>query len=148
MPHTSQNGSHAPEFPTSLTWFNTKPLSMHALRGRAVLIDFWTYSCVNCLRTLSYVREWHACYASKGLVVIGVHTPEFAFEADATHVAHAVTELQIEYPVVLDSQYTVWHLYANRATGNRRTRSSQNSGGAFGERWRVRAYHARNISWI
>ena len=86
---------------------------MSALRGKVTLIDFWTYSCVNCLRTLPHLKEWHKRYAAQGLVVIGVHTPEFAFEKDAANVKAAIKEHKLMYPVVLDSSYAIWNLYAN-----------------------------------
>ncbi|OGL70868.1 hypothetical protein A3C17_02835 [Candidatus Uhrbacteria bacterium RIFCSPHIGHO2_02_FULL_53_13] len=109
----SNIGVNAPEFPANLSWLNSKPLSLKKLKGQVVLIDFWTYSCVNCLRTLSHVQKWHKTYAEKGLVIIGVHTPEFAFESDARNVRQAVDDLGIGYPVVLDAKYEVWNLYAN-----------------------------------
>lgn len=87
---------------------------MRALAGKPVLIDFWTYSCVNCLRTLPHVRRWHEVYGPLGLTIIGVHTPEFAFERDEKMVANMVDELGVSYPVVLDPDYAVWNLWANR----------------------------------
>lgn len=104
----------APEFPQNLQWFNSKPLTISELRGKTVLIDFWTYSCVNCIRALPYLKEWHKKYADKGLVIVGVHTPEFEFEKDYENVQKALKELNIEYPVVLDSDYLLWNLYANQ----------------------------------
>lgn len=87
---------------------------MKRLTGKVVLLDFWTYSCVNCVRTLPHVKEWHKAYKDKGLVVIGVHTPEFEFEKNQENVEKAINDFQITYPVVLDSDYKVWNLYANR----------------------------------
>lgn len=87
---------------------------MKRLAGKVVLIDFWTYSCVNCLRTLPHVNRWHDTYAEKGLVVIGVHTPEFDFEKDQKNVEAALKKYKIKYPVVLDPDYKIWKLYANR----------------------------------
>lgn len=104
----------APEFPKRLPWINSDPLSLRKLSGKVVLIDFWTYSCVNCVRTIPYVEEWHQRYKEKGLHVIGVHTPEFDFEKDQENVEQAVKDLEISYPVVLDAQYKIWNLYANR----------------------------------
>jgi thiol-disulfide isomerase/thioredoxin len=106
---------NAPEFPAygADRWINTEPLTMAALRGRIVVIDFWEYTCINCIRTLPYVTEWHRRYADYGVVVVGVHTPEFAFGRDRANVARAVEEFGIEYPVVLDSDYEIWRLYAN-----------------------------------
>ncbi len=106
--------THAPEFPSRLTWLNSSSLAMKKLRGKVVLIDFWTYSCVNCLRTLPHLIRWHEAYKDKGLVIIGVHTPEFAFESDKSTVSAAVKRLGIPYPVVLDPKYAIWKLYANR----------------------------------
>lgn len=87
---------------------------MKRLTGKVVLLDFWTYSCVNCIRTLPHVKRWHETYADKGLVVIGVHTPEFEFEKKQENVEKAINDFQITYPVVLDGDYKVWNLYANR----------------------------------
>jgi thiol-disulfide isomerase/thioredoxin len=106
--------SRAPEFPKNLTWLNGKPLSMKDLRGKVVLIDIWTYSCVNCLRTLPHIKRWYDLYAEKGLVIIGVHTPEFAFEKEEDNVAVFIKDHGIKYPVVLDPDYEIWHLYANK----------------------------------
>jgi cytochrome c biogenesis protein CcdA/thiol-disulfide isomerase/thioredoxin len=98
-------------------WFNTdgRPLSLAGLRGRVVLLDFWTYSCVNCLRTLPHLQALDAAYRSRGLTIIGVHTPEFAFEADAGNVGGAVRDLGIRYPVALDPDYATWNAYDNSA---------------------------------
>lgn len=104
----------APEFPTSATWLQGGPLKMADLRGRPVLIDFWDYTCVNCLRTLPYLKEWHRRYGPLGLAIIGVHAPEFSFARERGNVSRAVTELGIEYPVVLDNDYAIWQAYANR----------------------------------
>lgn len=95
-------------------WLNSEPVELRNLRGRAVLIDFWDYTCVNCLRTLPYVVEWHKRYVDKGLSVIGVHTPEFSFAANDKFVKAAVERFGIRYPVVLDNGYAIWHAYANR----------------------------------
>ncbi len=105
----------APEFPEKLIWLNSPPLRMVDLRGKAVvLIDFWTYSCVNCIRSMPYLKEWHERYKDKGLVIIGVHTPEFAFEKEKENVLKAVKDFGITYPVVIDNDYQIWQLYANR----------------------------------
>lgn len=95
-------------------WLNSPPLTGEALRGKVVLVDFWTYSCVNCLRTLPYVRAWAQKYHDAGLVVVGVHTPEFAFEGQEANVQRAIRDLQIDYPVALDSGYAVWRAFGNR----------------------------------
>ena len=110
---TSLLGTRAPEFPKALPWLNSEPLDMAGLKGKVVLIDFWTYSCVNCLRTQPFIKKWHEEYASHGLVVVGVHTPEFVFEKSLENVKRAVEDLGIQYPVVLDADYKIWNLYAN-----------------------------------
>jgi cytochrome c biogenesis protein CcdA/thiol-disulfide isomerase/thioredoxin len=95
-------------------WFNTAPLTLKQLRGKVVLIDFWTYSCINCLRTLPHLESWYSTYHSKGLVIIGVHTPEFAFEHVASNVKAAVKRLGIKYPVMQDNNYATWNAYSNQ----------------------------------
>ncbi|MCW0198950.1 cytochrome c biogenesis protein CcdA [Sphingopyxis sp.] len=95
-------------------WLNAPPLTAEGLRGKVVLIDFWTYSCINCLRTLPYVKAWDAKYRDKGLVVIGVHTPEFAFERDPANVRKAIADLGITYPVALDNRYAIWRGFDNK----------------------------------
>lgn len=104
----------APEFPKGLNWLNGEPKTMKSLLGKVVLVDFWTYSCVNCIRTLPHLRAWQEKYASKGLVIIGVHTPEFAFEKEEANVKEAIKRFDIRYLVVQDNDYKIWHLYANR----------------------------------
>jgi cytochrome c biogenesis protein CcdA/thiol-disulfide isomerase/thioredoxin len=94
-------------------WFNSAPLSVQQLRGKVVVIDFWTYSCINCLRSLPYVKAWDAKYRKDGLVVIGVHAPEFAFEREPANVARAIQDLGIRYPVALDNQYKLWSALKN-----------------------------------
>ena len=100
-------------FERATGWLGTEPLTPEALRGRVVLVDFWTYTCVNWLRTLPYLRAWHAKYAADGLTVVGVHTPEFSFEHDPGNVAGRIRDLGIEYPVALDNDYGVWDEFAN-----------------------------------
>jgi cytochrome c biogenesis protein CcdA/thiol-disulfide isomerase/thioredoxin len=95
-------------------WLNSLPLTAEELRGKVVLVDFWTYSCVNCLRALPYVKAWYAKYKDHGLVVIGVHTPEFAFEKDPVNVRRAVGELGVTYPVALDNDYAIWQGFNNQ----------------------------------
>jgi len=95
-------------------WLNSEPLSRESLRGKVVLVDFWTYSCINCLRALPYVEAWHEKYRDQGLVVIGVHAPEFAFEKNARNVRRAVDELGLEYPVAIDNDYAVWRAFGNQ----------------------------------
>jgi cytochrome c biogenesis protein CcdA/thiol-disulfide isomerase/thioredoxin len=94
-------------------WFNSEPLTREQLRGKIVLIDFWTYSCINCLRSIPYVRAWDERYRKDGLVVIGVHAPEFAFEREPANVARAVRDLGIRYPVALDNSYKLWSALKN-----------------------------------
>jgi thiol-disulfide isomerase/thioredoxin len=95
-------------------WLNSAPLTTADLRGKVVLVDFWTYTCINWLRTLGYVRAWFEKYADRGLVVVGVHTPEFPFERDVENVREATKDMAVEYPVVLDSDYAVWRAFSNR----------------------------------
>ena len=105
---------HLPSFDGATGWLNSEPLSTESLRGKIVLVDFWTYTCINWLRTLSYIRAWSEKYEEHGLVVIGVHTPEFPFEGDADKVREAAKEMVVEYPVALDSNYAVWRAFGNR----------------------------------
>lgn len=102
---------HAPEF--ELDWLNHPPFSLRQLRGRVVLVDFWDYTCVNCLRTLPYLIEWHRRYAVLGLTILGVHAPEFSFARDRKLVREAVERFGIPYPVALDNDFTVWQAYGN-----------------------------------
>ena len=104
----------APEFRDVTAWLNSRPLTLAGLRGKVVLLDFWTYSCVNCLRTLPYLKRWDAAYGNKGLVIVGVHTPEFAFERDRGNVEDAVRRFEIHYPVAMDNAYGTWNAWANR----------------------------------
>ena len=94
-------------------WLNSPPLTTDELRGKVVLVDFWTYTCINWLRTLGYVRAWADKYADHGLVVVGVHTPEFPFERDVDNVRWAVEDLRVGYPVALDSDYAIWEAFSN-----------------------------------
>lgn len=110
----NQGPVHAPEFPPGASWLQGGPLRMADLRGRPVLIDFWDYTCVNCIRTLPYVKEWHRRYREHGLTVVGVHAPEFSFARESGNVLRAVRGHGIEYPVVLDNDYAIWQSYANR----------------------------------
>jgi thiol-disulfide isomerase/thioredoxin len=102
--------------PVSATaqWLNSPPLTSEDLRGKVVLVEFWTYGCINCQHTLPYVKAWSAKYRQDGLLVVGVHTPEFAFEKDRGNVERAVRDLGITYPVVMDNQYEIWNAYKNR----------------------------------
>jgi cytochrome c biogenesis protein CcdA/thiol-disulfide isomerase/thioredoxin len=97
----------------AIAWINSQPLTPDQLKGHVVLVDFWTYSCINCLRSIPYVRAWADKYKDSGLIVIGVHTPEFAFEKDQDNVRKAVGELKIAYPVALDNDYKIWKAFNN-----------------------------------
>jgi len=131
---TPQNGvlgdyGLAPAFVTKGMWFNTEgvvpmpgqpseggsmPLSLQSLRGKVVVVDFWTYSCVNCVRTLPYLKAWNDTYRSRGLVIVGVHTPEFEFEKKSANVERAIKDLGVDWPVVQDNDYSQWNAYANQ----------------------------------
>jgi cytochrome c biogenesis protein CcdA/thiol-disulfide isomerase/thioredoxin len=102
-----------PDLSGAVAWLNSPPLSTKSLRGKVVLVDFWTYSCINCLRALPYIEGWAAKYKDAGLVVIGVHTPEFAFEKERKNVEKAVRDLGITYPVAIDSDYQIWQAFNN-----------------------------------
>jgi cytochrome c biogenesis protein CcdA/thiol-disulfide isomerase/thioredoxin len=102
-----------PSLSGATAWLNSPPLNRDQLRGHVVLVDFWTYSCINCLRTIPYIRAWAQKYKDSGFIVIGVHTPEFAFEKDLDNVRRAVSELSIAYPVALDSDYKIWEAFNN-----------------------------------
>jgi cytochrome c biogenesis protein CcdA/thiol-disulfide isomerase/thioredoxin len=102
-----------PSLAGATQWLNSPPLTKEGLRGKVVLVDFWTYSCINCLRTLPYVRAWAEKYKDKGLVVIGVHAPEFAFEKNIDNVRRALRELRITYPVAIDNDYAIWQGFNN-----------------------------------
>jgi thiol-disulfide isomerase/thioredoxin len=104
----------APPLNGATQWLNSPPLSAQMLRGKVVLVDFWTYSCINCLRTLPYLKAWDEKYRAQGLVIIGVHAPEFAFEKDVNNVENAVHDLGITYPVAIDNQYTIWNAFQNK----------------------------------
>ena len=103
----------APPLIGATQWLNSPPLGDEMLRGKVVLVDFWTYSCINCLRTLPYLKAWDEKYRAQGLVIIGVHAPEFAFEKDIKNVEQAVRELGVTYPVAIDNQYAIWNAFHN-----------------------------------
>jgi cytochrome c biogenesis protein CcdA/thiol-disulfide isomerase/thioredoxin len=110
------NLGNAPEFTDTQDWFNTpggQPLSLAQLRGHVVLIDFWTYTCINCIRTLPYLKAWDAAYRKDGLTIVGVETPEFAFEKEASNVRNAISQFGIRYPVVQDNNQGTWDAYDN-----------------------------------
>ncbi len=102
-----------PSFGGATRWLNSPPLTPAGLRGKVVLVDFWTYTCINWLRQLPFLRAWAGKYSSQGLVVVGVHTPEFAFEHNVDNVSRAVREMRIDYPVAIDNVYTVWSAFEN-----------------------------------
>ena len=104
----------APELRDTGAWINSDPFTVESQRGKVVLIDFWTYTCINCIRTLPYLKSWHDRYAEEGLVILGVHTPEFEFEKVLTNVQDAVAEFEIEYAVVQDNDFGTWRAYRNR----------------------------------
>jgi thiol-disulfide isomerase/thioredoxin len=104
----------APSLAGAVEWLNSNPLSTDALKGKVVLVDFWTYSCINCLRSIPYVRAWAEKYKDQGLVVIGVHAPEFAFEKNIANVRKAVSDLKIAYPVAVDNNFAIWRAFKNQ----------------------------------
>jgi thiol-disulfide isomerase/thioredoxin len=104
---------HLPGFDGATGWLNSPPLAADDLQGKVVLVDFWTYTCINWLRTLGYVRAWAEKYEDRGLVVVGVHTPEFPFERDVENIRWAAENMNVEYPVAIDSDYEVWRAFAN-----------------------------------
>lgn len=103
-----------PSFNGAIQWLNSTPLTAESLRGKVVLVEFWTYSCINCLHTLPYVKAWAEKYSKQGLVVVGVHTPEFPFEGDVGNVKKVISDLGIKHPVVLDNDYAIWRSFRNR----------------------------------
>jgi thiol-disulfide isomerase/thioredoxin len=115
--HTAPAGlpieGELPSFGGATRWLNSPPLTPTGLRGNVVLVSFWTYTCINWLRQLPYLRAWAGKYAGQGLVVVGVHTPEFAFEHDVDNVTRAVREMNIDYPVAIDNVYAVWTAFDN-----------------------------------
>jgi thiol-disulfide isomerase/thioredoxin len=104
----------APEFTGIEQWLNSPPLTLSALRGKVVLVDFWTYSCINCLRTLPHVNRWAETYKAQGLVVVGVHTPEYAFERSTGNVQTAMQRFGVKHPVAQDNRYATWKAYGNQ----------------------------------
>lgn len=105
---------NAPEFVGIEKWLNSEPLTMQSLRGKVVLVDFWTYTCINCIRTLPHVTSWYEKYKDKGFVVVGVHTPEFEFEKKKENVENAIKQYGIRYPVAQDNNYATWKAYSNQ----------------------------------
>ncbi|MBI2594068.1 cytochrome c biogenesis protein DipZ [Candidatus Daviesbacteria bacterium] len=111
---TQPKGNLAPELIPSGEWFNSQPLKLSDLRGKVVLIDFWTYSCINCQRTFPYLKSWWDKYQNKGLVIIGVHSPEFEFEKNPENVKKAIADFGLTYPIVQDNDFSTWRAYKNR----------------------------------
>ncbi|MBP9817611.1 cytochrome c biogenesis protein DipZ [Candidatus Shapirobacteria bacterium] len=107
-------GVKAPEIVPGGVWINSDPLTLDELKGKVVIVDFWTYSCINCQRTLPYLREWYKKYSDKGLVIIGVHAPEFEFEKSEKNVARAIKDFELTYPIVQDNDFATWRAYDNR----------------------------------
>lgn len=133
-----------PDLDGAVAWLNSSPLNRKSLRGKVVLIDFWTYTCINSLRPLPYVKSWAAKYKDAGLVVIGVHTPEFSFEKETVNVENAVRELKVTYPVAIDSSYSIWRAFSNQywpaqylIDGRGRIRYHHFGEGEYGEAERV-----------
>ena len=133
-----------PDLSGATAWINSPPLNFASLQGKVVLVDFWTYSCINCLRTLPYIKAWNEKYKDSGLVIIGVHTPEFPFEKDESNVRKAVKDLGITYPVPMDNEYKIWRSFNNEywpadyfidATGNVRFHHFGEGAYDESERW-------------
>jgi len=114
MLKSSLTGNQAPEFSQIQGWLNTQPLTLEGLKGKVVLLEFWAFNCVNCIRTLPHMSWLRRMYAGDRFVLIGVHTPEFEFEKDPDNVASAVKRFRIEYPVAIDNENATWKLYGNQ----------------------------------
>ncbi|MBA2749447.1 MAG: thioredoxin family protein [Tatlockia sp.] len=112
-PVLAVSGKALPDFQGIQQWLNSDPLSIAELKGSVVLIQFWTFACINCQRTLPHITQWHRQYAAQGLKVIGIHTPEFAFERDPNNIKRALKQHQITYPVPIDNDYKTWKAYSN-----------------------------------
>ncbi len=114
IPGSALTGRPAPDFTGGGPWFNTdKPLTLAGLRGRVVVVDMWAAGCINCIHTLPYVKHWDAAYRAQGLVVVGVHSPEFDHERAVAYVKDAVAREAIKYPVVMDNDFRIWKAYGN-----------------------------------
>ena len=111
---TLQIEGDLPSLGGATEWLNSAPLTAAGLRGKVVLVDFWTYTCINWLRTLPYVRAWAEKYKDQGLVVIGVHSPEFAFEKNVDNVRRAAKDMRVDYPIAVDSEYAIWRAFKNQ----------------------------------
>ena len=105
----------APELVGITGWINTEPFTMEELRGKVVLVDFWTYTCVNCIRTFPFLRDWNQKYADHGLVIVGVHAPEFEFEKVKENVEEAAVKHDLGWPIAQDNDFSTWRAYSNRA---------------------------------
>ncbi len=114
LPSPIASFSKAPSIIPGGEWFNTKPLTLAELKGKVVIVDFWTYTCINCQRTLPYLQSWWSKYKDKGLVVIGVHSPEFEFEKDANNLSKAIKDFGLTYPIVQDNDFSTWRAYNNQ----------------------------------
>jgi len=112
--HTLSDEGAMPEFRGAVGWLNSSPITRESLRGKVVLVNFWTYSCINSLRELPYIKSWATKYKDSGLVVIGVHAPEFGFEKDRANVEEAVRELNVDFPVPIDSDHRIWNAFSNQ----------------------------------
>ena len=108
------NGATAPEFKGIVDWENSPPLTLASLRGKVVLVDFWTYSCINCQNTFPYLRRWYRAYKDQGLVIVGVHSPEFDFEKNVANIRQAIQHYNVLWPVAVDSNMTTWNAYSNQ----------------------------------
>jgi thiol-disulfide isomerase/thioredoxin len=115
QPETQKPYPEMPEFQQISQWFNSPPLTKSSLKGKVVLVDFWTYSCINCIRTFPYLKNWYQKYKSQGFVIVGVHSPEFEFEKDPANVKMAIEKYKIPYPVALDNKMATWNAYNNNA---------------------------------
>jgi thiol-disulfide isomerase/thioredoxin len=107
-------GNQAPEFVGITNWINSEPLTLEELRGKVVLLDVWTYTCVNCIRTFPFLKQWHARYADDGLVIVGLHAPEFEFEKETENVVEAAQEYDIVWPIAQDNDFSTWRAYNNQ----------------------------------
>ena len=114
VPTKASSPPMAPEFTGINNWINSAPLTMQSLRGKVVLVEFWTYDCINCIHVIPHMKQLHERYASQGLVVVGVHTPEFGHERVLANVRRAVERYDIRYPVAQDNGYKTWNAYGNR----------------------------------
>lgn len=113
-PGTLDSLGPMPSLSGAVQWLNSPPLDREALKGKVVLVDFWTYDCINCRRSLPYVNTWAKRYADQGLVVVGVHTPEYDYENKLENVREQVSKLGIEYPVAIDNRYAIWNAFGNQ----------------------------------